>query len=138
MSYTDTQPIDTGELDAFTDALRTMAPDDIRRHATQLHATDELDWWQTTLAVERLLRDAHLARRAARAARAARDAVLATVTHAADEIDGEAIAVARAASDAARALFAGCHLTDANSFAVGCEPVAPSDPNRATGPSPVA
>lgn len=139
MSATDTQPADTSVLDAFTHTLRTLSRDDIRRHATQVHATaDDVGWWHTTIEVDRRLRDARLSRRAAAAAHAARDVVLATATRAADEIDAEVIAVARAASDAARALVAGCHLTDATSLAVSCEPVAASDPNRATGRSAAA
>ncbi|TML93586.1 MAG: hypothetical protein E6G06_01760 [Actinobacteria bacterium] len=137
MPATDTQPLATSVLAEFTHTLRTMAPDGVRRCATRLQTTGgDLDGWQTIITVDRRLRDGHLSRRAATAARAARD--VATVTDVADGIDAEVIAVARAASDAARALVPCCLLTDANSFAVGCEPVAPSDPNRATGPSAAA
>ena len=99
MSGIHTQPSETSELDDFTHPLRTLALDDIRRHETQLQTTgDDLDWWQTTITVDRRLRDGHLSRRAAAATRAAREAVLATATRNDDGID--VVAVARAAGDA--------------------------------------
>ena len=101
MSGIHTQPSETSELDDFTHPLRTLAPDDIRRHETQLQTTgDDLDWWQTTITVDRRLRDGHLSRRAAAATRAAREAVLATATRNDDGIDADVVAVARAAGDA--------------------------------------
>jgi uncharacterized membrane protein YqiK len=120
MTAIDTQTLDTSELDTFTNTLRKLAHDDIRAHARHVQAVaDDLDWWQTTIAVDQRLRNIHMSRRAAAAARAARDAVLATVA-ADDRNQPEVIAVSRAAADAARALVAGCHITDIQSFAVGC------------------
>jgi hypothetical protein len=135
MPAIDNQVFDTSDLDAFTNTLRTLAPADIRDRARHLQAAaDDLDWWQTTITVDRRLRDAHLSRQASAAACAARDAVIATA-RSADGLDDEAAAVARAAGDAARALVAGCRLSDVRSFAVSCEPADSPNPMRAAHPT---
>lgn len=136
MPAIDTLRLDTARLDAFTHRLKTLSPDDICRRAKQPKTTgDDLDWWRTAIDVDGRLREARQSPQAAAAAHAARDAVLAAASGSAG-IDDQVVAVSRAAaSDAAGALVAGCQLTDtaAASFAVSCEPVAPTNP-----PGPVA
>jgi len=125
MSSPESHIYDTAVLETFLASLRGLSPHAIRKQAGRVRAThgDDLAWWQSTIDIDRRLHNARLSRRAAVAARAARDAVLAA--SGADPDDAEVAAVCRAAGDAARALVAGCHLTDTETFTVECEPTPP-------------
>jgi hypothetical protein len=95
----------------FTQALRTMTGEDLRRVAASLDSDvicDEVDWWRATIAIDKVLRHQHCTRRAARAATDASHAIQAAADRAGIALpDADITRVARAAAEVARGLAAG-------------------------------
>jgi hypothetical protein len=95
----------------FTETLRAMSGDDLRRVAASLDAEqicDEVDWWRATIAIDKLLRRTRCTRTAARAATDAAHAVQEAAGRAGISLpDREITRVARAAAEVARGLAAG-------------------------------
>lgn len=97
----------------FIDRLTALEADEIVAVAAHIrwgHGTPEgeVAWWKAAIAVDATLRRHHLIRRAGLAAHEAAQAVLRSAHHAgADETSRDDVtAVARAASDTARAIVA--------------------------------
>jgi len=95
----------------FTDALRHLNADELRRVAASLGSdalTDEVDWWRATIAIDKVLRHTRCTRQAAHAARDAAHAVQEAAERAGIALpDTDVTRVARAAADMARGLIAG-------------------------------
>lgn len=97
----------------FTTRLSTMSSDDFSvvgaRLGTQLGtAAGEIEWWETTLVIQRSLRAHSASRAAARAAHQATAVVQAAAQRVGFELPDESVTrLARAAADVARGLVAG-------------------------------
>jgi hypothetical protein len=100
------------ESTTFTSRLRTLTGTDITDVASALRheietADGEVTWWRATTAVGALLRHQHRSREAGLIAHEAAQSVLEAADRSGDVDRADAILVARAASDVARALVAG-------------------------------
>ena len=107
------------ELSHFNHAIGRLTGDEIRVIATGLQAShssaaDEVDWWQATITIDRVLRTSGRTRTAAMAAMTATKAVQsAAVADGIDLPDSAVTSVARAAAEIARAIVAGTDADDA-------------------------
>jgi hypothetical protein len=99
------------DLDAFVAALADLTADDLHRVAKSLDMdslADEVDWWRATIAIDRAIRHARVARHAARAAADAVALVQASAVRAGMQLpDDDVTRVARAAAEIARGLAVG-------------------------------
>jgi hypothetical protein len=100
------------EPTTFTSRLRTMSAADIQRVADALRheidtADGEVTWWRATTTVGATLRRQHRSREAGLAAHEAAQSVIEAADRLGTVGRADAILVARAASDVARALVAG-------------------------------
>lgn len=97
------------DAEAFRRLVGQLSGEEIRMIAAQLRAQvrDDVAWWHATLAVDRILRRSGRQRQAAMAARAAAEAAKAAAARAGlPPGDADVVAVARAAHQAVRALWA--------------------------------
>jgi len=99
------------ELTEFVAALDRLTADDIRLVAKSLENetfSDEVDWWRATIAIDRAIRHARVARHAARAAARAAQIVQERAEQGGVMLpDDDVTRVARAAAEIARGLSVG-------------------------------
>ena len=118
------------ESTAFTSRLKTLTGADIHVVAEALRheidtADGEVTWWRATTAVGATLRRQHRSRQAGLVAHEAAQSVLDAADRSGGVQRADAILVARAASDVARALVAGPSAGTSSAAEVLLAPWAP-------------
>jgi hypothetical protein len=101
------------DLTRFTESVGRLSGHDIRSIAAAIHAqhasaAGDVEWWQATVSIDRLLKQTHHTRAAAMASLAASRAVMGAARAARMQLpDADVVCVARSAAEIARGLAAG-------------------------------